>query len=140
MYGNRIGGRDMDLLIVDRNKEMRSIIKRLLRRAGYKDKSFREAGSESEALEMIEEDAPDLILADWTSPGMAGTEDLELLRSPSVPFGVITSEMTDEMHHLSTCARNLFLFTWAFSIESFQRAVEPRVAPVPQEDLEPVLL
>jgi two-component system chemotaxis response regulator CheY len=67
-------------LIVDDSKTIRMIIRRILTELGYE---IREAGNGIEALAAMaaENNAVDLVLADWNMPEMNGFELLKSLRS-----------------------------------------------------------
>lgn len=71
----------MQVLIVDDSRAMRMIIRRTLRQAGFEDCAAIEAANGVEALKVMENHSPDLILCDWNMPEMSGLELLTTLHS-----------------------------------------------------------
>lgn len=64
-------------LIVDDSKAMQTIVRRTLVAAGYTDHEFQYAYNGQEALEIITEWKPDIVLSDWHMPEMTGIELLK---------------------------------------------------------------
>ena len=56
------------ILIVDDSKAMRLIVRRTLRQAGFTDHTVVEATNGKEALDMIMQAEPALVLSDWNMP------------------------------------------------------------------------
>jgi two-component system chemotaxis response regulator CheY len=117
----------MKILIVDDSRVMRSIVTRTLRQAGYDDHDVVQAGNGVEALEVMADEDPDLVLSDWNMPEMSGIELLRTLRGQgdSTPFGFVTSEGSAEMRQRAQDAGALFLIAKPFTPEAFQEALEP---------------
>ncbi len=65
------------ILVVDDEKNIRRTLRMVLEGEGFE---VLEAGSAEEALPMIEESAPDLVVLDVRLPGMSGVEALERIR------------------------------------------------------------
>jgi two-component system chemotaxis response regulator CheY len=90
----RQAGRDSNILIVDDYAHMRSIIKSVLRRMGYKN--IQEAVDGEKALAHIRSTRVDLVISDLNMPEMNGIELLNAVRndpnSALVPFLIITGE------------------------------------------------
>lgn len=87
------------VLVVDDNAHDRRLIRRLLR--AYKHYRVFEAHSGADAVEMIKDRAPDLIITDLTMPEMDGFRLLEVLKSTpltaNIPVIVISAKtLTDE--------------------------------------------
>jgi len=120
----------MKIMIVDDSKAMRIIVMRTLRQAGFGDHAMTEATNGAEALKMIQEQGPDLVLSDWNMPEMTGIELLRNLRAQNnaVKFGFITSESSAEMQKTATDSGALFLITKPFTPEAFQSALTPVLA------------
>lgn len=112
----------MRVLIVDDSKAMRMIVQRTLRQAGFGDWKVEEASNGTEALKLIEEDPPGLVLCDWNMPEMNGIEVLEELNKKGIQikFGFVTSEGTPEMRQKAHDAGALFLIAKPFTAETFK--------------------
>ena len=84
----------MKILIVDDSKAMRMIVQRTLKQAGFENIQPLEANNGLEALQVVDQQQPDLVLSDWNMPEMKGIELLQALRAngKQVPLGFITSE------------------------------------------------
>lgn len=120
----------MNILVVDDSKAMRMIVKRTVKKAGFKDHNFVEAENGKKALERITADPPpDLVLSDWNMPLMTGIELLEKLKEEgnTIKFGFVTSEGTQEMRDRATAAGALFLICKPFTVEAFVEALTPLI-------------
>ena len=89
----------MKILVVDDSPVMRKLIARSIRQAGYGDAEVVEAEDGAQAIDVAEQEQPDLILADWNMPNLTGIEMLRSLRSEgnSVTVGFVTSESSVEI-------------------------------------------
>ncbi len=117
----------MHVLIVDDSKAMRNIVMRAVRQAGFDSLTFQEASNGAEALKVVRETPPDLILADWNMPEMSGLELLKALRSDgnSVKVGFVTSESDPTMRQLAFQAGALFMITKPFTPDALKAALQP---------------
>jgi two-component system, chemotaxis family, chemotaxis protein CheY len=117
----------MKILIVDDSRVMRSIVARTLRQAGYDDHDVVQAANGVEALDVMADEAPDLVLCDWNMPEMTGIELLSTLRGQgdTTPFGFVTSEGSGQMRERAEAAGALFLIAKPFTAEAFAEALEP---------------
>ncbi len=117
----------MRILIVDDSRAMRMIIRRALRQAGYGSHDVVEAGNGREALDVVEQRSPDLVLADWNMPVMNGLELLEnMTRAGSpIPLGFVTSECTPQMRKLARRAGASFFIAKPFTADVLQAALAP---------------
>lgn len=83
-------------LIVDDSSVMRKIVERCLRQAGMDLGQVLEASNGAEALALINENRPDLILSDINMPVMDGLEFIrhvkELENAKEIPIVMITTE------------------------------------------------
>lgn len=81
-----------DILVVDDEEDMRSLVSRLLRAAGYEVRTAEDA---VEAGHKIVERAPDLIITDISMPYMSGVDFVAALRSdgslPKIPVIYLTA-------------------------------------------------
>lgn len=113
------------ILIVDDSKAMRMIVTRTLRQAGYGECEFLEAADGVQALGVIASEDPDLVLSDWNMPNMLGIELLRQVRSKGskVPFGFVTSEVSDHIRTEARDAGAAFLISKPFTAEAFKVAI-----------------
>lgn len=120
----------MKLLIVDDSKAMRMIVRRMLGEAGFREAEIREASNGLEALEIIPEFAPAVVLSDWNMPEMDGITLLRSLRGEDnqVPFGFVTSECTEDMREAADASGAAFFLTKPFKAEEFRSVLSPVAA------------
>lgn len=85
------------ILVVDDNPDMRSYIRRLLVQAGYE---LQTAANGDSALQMVGQQAPDLIVSDIMMPGLDGFGLLNAIRSDAatrnVPVILLSARAGDE--------------------------------------------
>jgi two-component system chemotaxis response regulator CheY len=114
------------ILLVDDSKAMRLIVRRALKEAGYGREIIVEATNGDEALTLIQEDCPDLLLSDWNMPGTNGIELLEKITSAGhkLRFGFVTSECTPEMRVRAAAAGAKFLIAKPFTADDIQSALD----------------
>jgi two-component system chemotaxis response regulator CheY len=95
-----VGMSEIRALIVDDSSVMRKIIERSLRQAGVNLSVVYEAGSGTDALELLKTKDVDLILSDINMPSMDGLEFLRQIRAQNLAVGVpvvmITTESSEE--------------------------------------------
>lgn len=70
------------ILIVDDDDASRALLTRMLSSAGY---TCRETNNATDALKLIRQEKPEVLLLDFKMPGMDGTEALKQLRSDPNP-------------------------------------------------------
>ena len=116
----------MKILVVDDSSAMRMMILRTLRQAGIDAGDVEQAEDGAIALDMIRNEVPDLVLADWNMPNMTGIELLEALRAEDigVTFGFITTESGDELRAQATAAGAKFMITKPFTVDAFERVLD----------------
>lgn len=116
----------MKILIADDSRVMRQIVSRTLRQAGFAGHEVIEASTGDEALEMVYDEEPDLVLSDWNMPGKTGIEVLDALRAAGVatPFGFVTSEGSAAMRERAVDAGALFVIVKPFTPEAFRDALD----------------
>lgn len=116
----------MKILVVDDSKAMRMIVSRALRQISMPDLTLEEAATGMEAIRIVEEFSPDLVLADWNMPGMSGYELLVELKGKgySGKFGFITTEASDDMRQKATEGGADCFITKPFTPESLTQALD----------------
>lgn len=117
----------MQILIVDDSKAMRMIIMRTLKQTELTGYRTMEASNGREALQMVSEHRPDLILSDWNMPEMKGIELLKELRAAgqTVELGFITSESGAAVKAEALAAGAAFIITKPFTPQTFEAALRP---------------
>lgn len=115
----------MKILVVDDSKVMRTLVIRNLRQAGFDNHTIVEAGNGKEAMAVVRQGTPDIILSDWNMPEMNGYELLSAIKNEGVRtvFGFVTSEGTAEMRAKATEGGAKFLITKPFTPETFVLAL-----------------
>lgn len=115
----------MKILIADDSRVMRQIVIRTLRQAGHGGHDIVEAENGRQALEMVQTEAPDLVLSDWNMPEMNGIDCLDALRASgsTVPFGFVTSEGSEDMRQRASASGAAFLIAKPFTPEAFDDAL-----------------
>jgi two-component system, chemotaxis family, chemotaxis protein CheY len=115
------------ILIVDDSKAMRAIVRRALAASpAYASAEIVEAADGSEALGLIPDVQPDVVLSDWNMPEMTGIELLEALNAGggAPPFGFVTSESTPEMFDRAKANGARFLVSKPFTPEALASALD----------------
>jgi diguanylate cyclase (GGDEF)-like protein len=84
-----MSNKDLSIIIVDDLQFSRIVVKTALKKAGYN--GVRMADSASEALRMLEEQAADVVLADWMMPEMNGLELTDRIRHNDEVKGIYTA-------------------------------------------------
>jgi len=86
--------RELQILVVDDFKSMRSLIKTLLRKLGFTN--VFEANDGAEAWGILQQEKIELVISDWNMPEMPGIELLRKIRSEErfkdLPFLMVTAE------------------------------------------------
>lgn len=82
------------ILVLDDEPDVRNLLSRILKEENYQ---VSEADTAENALNCIEESAPDLVIADINLPGMSGLDFFKLVKEthPQLPF-IFLSGLTDE--------------------------------------------
>ena len=116
----------MKILVADGSRVMRQIVIRTLRQAGYVGHDIVEAQNGRQALELVHREAPDLVLSEWSMPGMSGIDVLDTLRAAGcqVPFGFVTAQCSTEVRARAEAGGALFVLGKPFTLEAFDDAFE----------------
>jgi len=119
----------MKFLIVDDSLAMQSIIKRSLAKAGYEDNDYQAAADGFQALEIIEQWQPDIVITDWHMPNMSGIELLKVVqeRGIEVKIGLVTTETNPRCILEAKTAGALFVLHKPFEVEELQQKLIPFV-------------
>lgn len=117
----------MKILIVDDSRVMRQIVTRSLRQAGYAGHHLVEASDGAEGLRAFARHRPDLVLSDWSMPGMSGLELLTSLRARGerVPFLFVTWERSADVLARADAAGALGVAPKPFTPDVLRDALRP---------------
>lgn len=117
----------MKILIVDDSKAMQVIVRRGLEQSGYNDIEFKQASDGKEALDIIREWEPYLVLTDWHMPEMTGIELLQALQREMLPInvGLVTTETNDARIRLAMEMGAKFVVNKPFDVDTLHQAVLP---------------
>ncbi len=122
----------ISLLIVEDNDPSRRLVMELLRAAGFTNLSF--ARDAEEAIEHLQNQAPDILLLDWGLPGMTGLELVRLIRqsalisdprfpNPALPVVMLTARQREhDVKEARNAGVNEFVVK-PFSTASLLRAI-----------------
>jgi DNA-binding response OmpR family regulator len=88
------------VMIVDDDASVRALLRMTLPADGF---DVVEAGDGEEALALLDQSVPDLVLLDWVMPGASGEAVLRELkgRRPDVPVIVLTAEQEPRYRELA---------------------------------------
>ena len=122
----------MRILIVDDSKAMQFILRRGMEGCGLEEMDLQVAGSGIEALEIIREWQPELILSDWHMPEMTGIELLEAINEEnlSTNVGFVTTETSADKVKLAKEAGAKFILNKPFKDDALHQAVKPFLSPM----------
>ena len=88
------------VVLAEDDDEYAIVVERALEKAADVPVEFRRARTGTEALDLLREVVPDLLLLDLKMPGMAGHEALEEIKGDdtlrSIPVAILTSSDLDE--------------------------------------------
>ncbi len=115
------------VLIVDDSKAMQHIVRRGLDSLGDPDIQTRLASSAAEALDIVGDWAPDLILSDWHMPEMTGLDLLNALNREmiDIKLGFVTTETSEVRIREARDAGVQFIVNKPFKMETLHKAVTP---------------
>ncbi len=120
----------MRILVADDSKAMRMIVIRTLRQSDVEISEIQEAADGAEALALVPDFNPHLILSDWNMPNKTGIEFLTDLRATgdTTPFGFVTSESNPSMREQALRSGAQFLLTKPFDGARFAEVIAGSVA------------
>jgi len=119
----------MKFLIVDDSLAMQAIIKRSLSKAGYQDNDFQMADDGIQALKVIENWQPDVVITDWHMPNMNGIQLLQEVqkRGLKLKIGLVTTETNPRRILEAKEAGALFVLHKPFELHELQKTIIPIV-------------
>lgn len=129
----------MRFLVVDDSRAMQSIVRRVLKKAGYKNLDVKLANDGLEALEIIKVWEPDMVLSDWHMPNMSGMELLSAIQRQmlNVKLGFVTTESSASRIQEAHEAGALFVINKPFSDGDLLQAIVTAMEGEPQHTAAP---
>jgi two-component system, chemotaxis family, chemotaxis protein CheY len=114
------------ILVVDDSKMQRLIVTNTAQKLGIAAENVREADNGVDALKLVAEFKPDLLLADVTMPGMSGIDLVESVVAAGSPpkIGIITSSATQEIRDKAKKFGVLFVLAKPFTVNDLKKALE----------------
>lgn len=115
----------MNVVIADDSRAMRMLVRKTLRDAGFTNTEIREAGDGAEALTLVRQWMPDLVMTDWNMPNMGGLELLQALQAEgfSGKAVVVSSAASPDMLVAATEAGARSVIQKPFTPERFQKSL-----------------
>ena len=122
----RLQGLAVKVPIVNDSNDMQMIIQRTLKHAGFANIQPLEASNGIEALRVIVQHSPDLVLSGWNSAERKGIELLQTLRAKGkqVPLGFITSDINPEIRQQAETTESAFAIVKPFTPIEFDQALK----------------
>ena len=120
----------MKVMLVDDSRTIRNIQKNVLAQLGYTD--IMEAGDGQEALDLLKQETPDLILIDWNMPNMNGITLVRKVRetNKTIPLIMCTTEaQKDRVIEAVKAGVNNYVVK-PFNVESLAQKIDQTMAKV----------
>ena len=119
----------MKLLIVDDSEAMRLIVRRGLDKFEQETFSIKQATCGKDALAIIGDWQPDIILSDWHMPNMTGLELISIIKQRKLPIkvGIVTSEKKKNRLQQALDQGAEFILPKPFKVEELHNAVLPLI-------------
>jgi|WetSurMetagenome_2_1015567.scaffolds.fasta_scaffold1168245_1 two-component system, chemotaxis family, chemotaxis protein CheY len=116
----------MKVLIVDDSMFIRILIKQALDTGGFKPLEIKEAGNAEDALPLLREFKPDMMILDLNLPGMSGMELIEAVKKEGlkIKYGVVTSNRDQAVNQKAKEAGAAFFIAKPFTKNSFLDALK----------------
>ena len=135
----------LKFLIVDDSRAIQAIIRRAVIQCGFEPIEIKTALDGEQALDIIEQFVPDLIITDWHMPKVSGLELVQALRQlghKSVRVGFVTTEKNPALLDQAISSGALFILHKPFddrelaevvmaSVKDLARLVHPESATPP---------
>ena len=127
----------MKLLIVDDSKAMRIIVRRGLDKFSQENFSVKQAASGRDALVIIGDWQPDIILSDWHMPNMSGLELISIIKQRDLPIkvGIVTSEKKQERLQQALDKGAEFILPKPFKDADLHKAILPLIKRKKQKSI-----
>ncbi|PAJ74768.1 response regulator [Pseudoalteromonas sp. NBT06-2] len=119
----------MKILIVDDSLAMQAIVRRGLEKFGYKTLDIRQSSGAIDALAIIDEWKPEIVLSDWHMPEVSGLELLKEIIKRELPIqtGFVTTVNDEELIAQAIQCGACFVLSKPFEDEQLHKAILPLV-------------
>lgn len=119
----------MRILIIDDSKATLEIVRRSLERFGYRRLEIEKAASAKEAIAIIGQRAPDIVLTDWHMPDMSGLTLIRELvkRDLGIKFAMITTVEEQQQIDQAIAAGASFVLTKPFRDDELHEKLLPLI-------------
>lgn len=127
----------MRILVVDDSKATLEIVRRSLEGFGYRHLSIKKTNSAIDALSIIGQWQPHILLTDWNMPELSGIELIKAIRKKGLAtrIGMITTVDTDTQLQQATDAGANFVLSKPFDDEQLYNKLLPLVQGVEQSEI-----
>jgi len=125
------------ILIVDDSIATLEIVKRSLKTFGYRRLSIKKTSSANEALKLVDEWQPEIVLTDWYMPEMTGLTLIAKLHKsyPEIKLAMITTVDDEQMISDATSAGASFVLSKPFEDEELHHKLLPLVQGAEESEL-----
>lgn len=142
----------LKFLVVDDSRAIQAIIRRAILHCGYEPVEVRTALDGEQALVIIENFAPDLVITDWHMPKVSGLEMVQALRQmghATIRVGFVTTEKTPALLDQAISNGAMFILHKPFddaelaaavvsSVKDLAKHVPAAPSTLQTKDVEPV--
>lgn len=117
------------VLIIDDSKAMRAIVRRSLDKFEPDTFSIKKASNGKDALVVIGDWQPDIILSDWHMPGMSGLELISIIKRKKLPIkvGLVTTEKNEDRLKQAMETGAEFILAKPFNDKALHKAILPLI-------------
>lgn len=123
-------------LVVDDSRAIQAIVKRAIANCGYSPLEVQTAQDGEQALDLIEQFKPDLVITDWHMPKVSGLEMVQALRQmghDNIRVGFVTTERTPSMLEEAISNGALFILHKPFNDAELAAVVHNAVKDLVQQ-------
>jgi len=119
----------MKILVVDDSLAMQAIVRRGLEKFGYKTLDIRQSSGAIDALNIIDEWKPEIVLSDWHMPEVSGLELLKEIIQRELPIqtGFVTTVNDEDLIAQAIECGACFVLSKPFEDEQLHKAILPLV-------------
>jgi len=119
----------MKILVVDDSLAMQAIVRRGLEKFGYRTLDIRQSSGAIDALDIIDEWKPEIVLSDWHMPEVSGLDLLKEIVKRELPIqtGFVTTVNDEDLIAQAIDCGACFVLSKPFEDEQLHKAILPLV-------------